>query len=135
MTTVEIETAMTALGREPGCGLVVLTGGFMLVHRVPIILAAARNNVSAVYVGSEFVRNAGLFSYGVGLIDTFRRAATYVDRILRGAKPAELPVQLPTKFERPGSGGRRFRAKADRARRAYAAERLSQARKIGVWFI
>ena len=71
----------------------------MNAHRMPIILAAARNNVPAVYWDSGFVRDGGLLSYGVGLVDTFRRAATYVDRILRGAKPAELPVQLPTKFE------------------------------------
>jgi putative ABC transport system substrate-binding protein len=71
----------------------------MNAHRMPIILAAARNNVPAVYWDSGFVRDGGLLSYGVGLVDTFRRAATYVDRILRGAKPAELPVEFPTKFE------------------------------------
>ena len=71
----------------------------MTAHRVPIILAAARNNVPAVYNGSAFVRDGGLLSYGTDLVDTWRRAATYVDRILRGAKPAELPVQFPTKFE------------------------------------
>jgi putative ABC transport system substrate-binding protein len=96
---VEIETAIIALGREPGGGLVVLAGGFMVAHRVPIILAAARNNVPAVYNASDFARDGGLLSYGVDLVDTWRRAATYVDRILRGASPAELPVQLPTKFE------------------------------------
>jgi len=69
------------------------------VHRAPIILAAARNNVPAVYWASEFVREGGLLSYGVDRVDTWRRAATYVDRILRGAKPADLPVKLPTKFE------------------------------------
>jgi putative ABC transport system substrate-binding protein len=68
-------------------------------HRVPIISAAARNNVPAVYIQSDFARDGGLLSYGPDPIDNFRRAATYVDRILRGAKPAELPVQLPTKFE------------------------------------
>jgi putative tryptophan/tyrosine transport system substrate-binding protein len=62
-------------------------------------LAAARNNVPAVYWQSDFARDGGLLSYGNDPGDTFRRAATYVDRILRGAKPAELPVQLPTKFE------------------------------------
>jgi putative ABC transport system substrate-binding protein len=62
-------------------------------------LAAARNNVPAVYFSSTFARDGGLLSYGPDQVDTFRRAATYVDRILRGAKPAELPVQLPTKFE------------------------------------
>jgi putative ABC transport system substrate-binding protein len=62
-------------------------------------LAAARNNVAAVYALSEFVRDGGLLSCGVDQVDTFRRAASYVDRILRGAKPAELDVQFPTKFE------------------------------------
>jgi putative ABC transport system substrate-binding protein len=95
----EIETAIIALAREPGGGLVSLGGAFMLAHRAPIILAAARNNVPAVYPQSAFVRDGGLLSYGVDRVDIFRRAATYVDRILRGAKPGELPVQLPTKFE------------------------------------
>jgi putative ABC transport system substrate-binding protein len=96
---VEIETAIMALGREPGGGLVVMPDLFMYVHRAPIILAAARNNVPAVYYLSDFARDGGLLSYGHDVTDTFRRAASYVDRILRGAKPAELPVQLPTKFE------------------------------------
>jgi putative ABC transport system substrate-binding protein len=95
----EIETAITALGREPGGGLVVLSGGFLLTHRAPIISTAARNNVPAVYNTSAYVGDGGLLSYGFDRVDPYRRAATYVDRILRGAKPAELPVQLPTKFE------------------------------------
>jgi putative tryptophan/tyrosine transport system substrate-binding protein len=95
----EIEMAITALGREPGGGLVVMPDVFMIVHRAPTILAAARNNVPAVYDLSAFARDGGLVSYGVDRVDTFRRAATYVDRILRGAKPVDLPVQLPTKFE------------------------------------
>ena len=66
------------------------------MHRAPIILAAA---VPAVYGLSEFVRDGGLLSYGVDWTDILRRAATYVDRILRGEKPGDLPVQLPTKFE------------------------------------
>jgi putative ABC transport system substrate-binding protein len=66
---------------------------------VPIILAAARNNVPAVYWSSYFAREGGLLSYGADQVDTFRRAATYVDRILRGAKPGDLPVQFPTKYE------------------------------------
>ena len=70
-----------------------------LAHRAPIILAAARNNVPAVYQEPFFARDGGLLSYGPDRVDTFRRAATYVDRILRGAKPGDLPVQLPTKFE------------------------------------
>jgi putative tryptophan/tyrosine transport system substrate-binding protein len=96
---VEIETAIIALGREPRGGLVVIPDVFMEVHRVPIILAAARNNVPAVYSTSYFARDGGLLSYGPDRLDAFRRAATYVDRILRGAKAAELPVQQPTKFE------------------------------------
>jgi putative ABC transport system substrate-binding protein len=73
--------------------------GFMTVHRAPIISAAARNNVPAVYWLSAFARDGGLLSYGVDQVDALRGAASYVNRILRGAKPAELPVQLPTKFE------------------------------------
>jgi putative ABC transport system substrate-binding protein len=72
---------------------------FMVAHRAPIIFAAARNNVPAVYRFSFFAREGGLLSYGPDTVDSFRRAATYVDRILRGAKPGDLPVQLPTKFE------------------------------------
>jgi putative ABC transport system substrate-binding protein len=96
---VEIETAITALGREPGGGLVVMSDVFMIEHRAPIISAAARNNVRAVYPVSYFARDGGLLSYGVDGVDIARRAAIYVDRILRGAKPGDLPVQFPTKFE------------------------------------
>jgi len=96
---VEIETAIIALGREPGGGLVVMPDVFANVHRAPIILAAARNNVPAVYFLSNFARDGGLLSYGVGQVDAFRRAASYVDRILRGAKPGDLPEEVPTKYE------------------------------------
>ena len=72
--------------------------GFMVAHRAPIISAAARNNVPAVYV-DDFARDGGLLSYGPDRVDNFRRTASYVDRILRGAKPGDLPVQFPTKFE------------------------------------
>ena len=95
----DIETAITALGREPGGGLVVIVDTFTAAHRAPIILAAARHNVPAVYAGAQSVRDGGLLSYGYHPVDTFRRAATYVDRILRGEKSGDLPVQLPTKFE------------------------------------
>jgi putative ABC transport system substrate-binding protein len=95
----EIETAIIALGREPGGGLVVMGDLFVLLHRASTISAAARNNVPAIYTQSLFVRDGGLLSYGVDQVDTWRRAATYVDRILRGARPAELPVEFPTKFE------------------------------------
>ena len=96
---VEIETAIIDLGREPGGGLVVLPDAFMQAHRAPIILAAARNNVPAVYYSSDFASEGGLLSYGPDQVDTARRAATYVDRLLRGAKPGDLPVQLPVKYE------------------------------------
>ena len=85
--------------REPGGGLVSLAGAFMLAHRAPIISAAERNKVPAVYNVSDFARDGGLLSYGIDTVDIFRRAATYVDRILRGEKPGDLPVQLPTKYE------------------------------------
>ena len=96
---VEIETAIMALGREPGGGLVCIPDAFMTAHRAPIISATAQNNVPAVYSQSAFVRDGGLLSYGADAVDIHRRAATYVDRILRGAKLADLPVQLPTKYE------------------------------------
>jgi putative ABC transport system substrate-binding protein len=97
---VEIETAVIALGREPGGDLVVPGDAFTTsTHRAPIISAAARNNVPAVYPVSACVRDGGLLSYGADRVDTFRRTASYVDRILRGAKPGDLPVQFPTKFE------------------------------------
>ena len=69
------------------------------MHSAAIISAAARNNVPAVYRASEFARDGGLLSYGNDPADIWRRAATYVDRILRGEKPGDLPVQFPTKFE------------------------------------
>ena len=72
---------------------------FLGSHRAPIISAAARNKVPAVYELSAFAREGGLLSYGVDRVDSFRRAASYVDRILRGAKPGDLPVQFPVKYE------------------------------------
>ena len=96
---VELETAIIALGREPGGGLVVMPDVFTIAHRASIISAAARNKVPAVYWQSVFAREGGLLSYGVDLPDLYRRAATYVDRILRGEKPGDLPEQFPTKFE------------------------------------
>jgi putative tryptophan/tyrosine transport system substrate-binding protein len=95
----EIEMVVTSLGREPQGGLIAINDSFVQVHRAPIIALAARNNVPAVYSSSAFPREGGLLSYGTDTLDIFRRSASYVDRILRGAIPAELPVQLPTKFE------------------------------------
>jgi putative ABC transport system substrate-binding protein len=81
---VEIETVIIALGREPGGGVVVIPDAFTAAHHAPIILAAARNNVPAVSSISSFVRDGGLLSYGGDLVNNWRRAASYVDRILRG---------------------------------------------------
>ena len=72
---------------------------FMSAHRASIISAAVRNNVPAVYSVADFVRDGGLLSYGADRVDLWRRSATYVDRILRGEKPGDLPVQFPTKFQ------------------------------------
>jgi len=95
----EIEAVISSLGREPPGGLVAMPDAYMYVHRALIVLLAARNNVPAVYWTSVIPRAGGLLSYGAELGDIFRRAALYVDRILRGAKPADLPVQQPVKFE------------------------------------
>jgi putative ABC transport system substrate-binding protein len=96
---IDIEAAIIAVGREPGGGLVAMPNAFMTAHRATIISAAARNNVPAVYWQSVFARAGGLLSYGFDQVDTYRRAATYVDRILRGEKPGDLPVQFPVKYE------------------------------------
>jgi putative tryptophan/tyrosine transport system substrate-binding protein len=95
----EVEATIALLGREKGSGLVAMPDGFSLVHRAPIILHAAQNKIPAIYWHSIIARDGGLLSYGPDTGDMFRRAAPYIDRILRGAKPAELPVQLPTKFQ------------------------------------
>jgi putative ABC transport system substrate-binding protein len=95
----EIETAIVGLGREPGYGLIVMPEIFTIAHRSAIISAAAQNNIPAIYALSDLARDGGLLSFGPDLVDNFRRAAFYVDRILRGAKPGDLPVQFPTKFE------------------------------------
>jgi putative ABC transport system substrate-binding protein len=96
---IEIEAAIIAFGREPLGGLVVMPDAFLGVHRASLISAAARNNVPAVYTASYFARDGGLLSYGPDQVDIWRRAASYVDRILRGEKPGDLAVQFPTKFE------------------------------------
>jgi putative ABC transport system substrate-binding protein len=95
----EIETVITSLGREPGGGLVGRSDGFVTNHRATIILLAARNNVPTIYHNPVWPRDGGLLSYGANNEDIMRRAAAYVDRILRGAKPADLSVQLPVKYE------------------------------------
>lgn len=95
----DIEEAISGLGREPGSGLIAMTDSFMTVHRKAVIELTFRNKLPLMYYVSIAPREGGLISYGIDLTDLFGRSASYVDRILRGAKPAELPVQLPTKFE------------------------------------
>jgi putative tryptophan/tyrosine transport system substrate-binding protein len=93
----EIEVAIAALGRERA-GLVMMDDAFMGVHQATVISSSARNNMPAISQTPGFVRDGGLIAYGGDFTDLFRRAAGYVDRILRGEKPADLPVQMPTKF-------------------------------------
>ena len=95
----DIEAAISGLGREPGSGLIAMTDSFMTVHRKAVIELSIQNKLPLMYFVSIAPREGGLISYGIDLTDLFGRAASYVDRVLRGAKPAELPVQLPTKFE------------------------------------
>jgi ABC-type uncharacterized transport system substrate-binding protein len=95
----EVAALMAGLSREERGGLLVLPGTFTDLHRPDIIVLAARYRLGAVYPTREFVTSGGMMSYGIDNIDVARRAADYVDRILRGAKPADLPVQRPTKFE------------------------------------
>ena len=94
----EIEDAVEAFARSPNGGLVV-TASARAVHREQIIALAAHHKMPAVYYRRYFVDAGGLVSYGPDLVDQYRRAAEYVDRILKGEKPADLPVQGPTKYE------------------------------------
>ena len=94
----EIETVIGSLGREPRGGFVVMPDNFMIIHRGTTILLAAKYKVPAVYHYSIYARDGGLLAYGPDPIDVFRRSASYIDRIFRGAKAADLPVQLPIKF-------------------------------------
>jgi putative tryptophan/tyrosine transport system substrate-binding protein len=95
----EIERAVAAFARTPNGGLVVTSGGATTLHRDLIRTLAARHKLPAVYWERFFVVAGGLISYGPDIIDQYRQAAGYVDRILRGEKPGDLPVQAPTKFE------------------------------------
>ena len=95
----EIERALTAFARSSNDGLIVTTGALTTIHRGLIVALAARHKLPAVYPAYYFVSSGGLISYGPDRIDPYRRAAGYVDRILRGEKPTDLPVQAPTKFE------------------------------------
>ena len=95
----EIERAVVAFASEPNSGLIAATGGGVLQHRELIVALAARHRLPAIYAYRSHVMSGGLMSYGLDNLDQFRRAAGYVDRILRGEKPADLPVQAPTKYE------------------------------------
>jgi putative ABC transport system substrate-binding protein len=95
----DIETAMTDLGNIPSSALIVMPGNFTTFHRELIISLAARLRIPTIYPYRYFVDEGGLLSYGIDVLDLFRRAPDYVDRILQGAEPAELPVQAPRKFE------------------------------------
>jgi len=95
----DISSVIAALAKEPASGLAVMPEASMGFHRIEIVSQAARHKLPAVYPYAYYVRIGGLMSYGIDLIDQYGRAATYVDRILRGERPAELPVQQPTKFE------------------------------------
>jgi putative ABC transport system substrate-binding protein len=94
----DVEGAMVALTRQPGGAFAVMPDAFTIAHRNPIVSLAARYRLPGIYPDRLFAEIGGLLSYGVDTEDLFRRAAEYVDRILKGAKPAELPVQAPTKF-------------------------------------
>ena len=95
----EIEVAIAAFAREPDGGLIVLPSAFMLTHRDAVIALAARHRLPAVYAFKYYAESGGLISYGNVIPDAYRQAATYLDRILRGAKPTDLPVQSAVKFE------------------------------------
>jgi putative ABC transport system substrate-binding protein len=97
--TSELESIVAAQAREPNSGLIVTPDSFTHVHRAEITSLTARYRLPAVYPFRQFSHNGGLLSYGNDEHDNFRRAAVYVDRILRGARPSELPVQAPVKFE------------------------------------
>jgi putative ABC transport system substrate-binding protein len=95
----DVARAFATLGREPGGGLVVMPDIFTTVNRALIIAQAAQQRVPAIYPIPQFAADGGLIAYGADVLDLHRRAPSYVDRILKGAKPAELPVQSPAKFD------------------------------------
>ena len=95
----EIERGVLAFAREPNCGLIIVGAPSGVVHRDLIIALAARHRLPAVYPFPYFAHSGGLVAYGPDVVSQVRRAAGYVDRILKGAKPADLPVQAPTKYE------------------------------------
>jgi putative ABC transport system substrate-binding protein len=94
----EIESVIAALAKEPNAGLVIMTDSFMAVHRKAVIAMAARFKLPTVYFAEYAVADGGLLGYGIDNVDIFRRAASYADRILRGANAGDLPVEQPAKF-------------------------------------
>ena len=97
--TTEFEPAIIEFARNSNSGLVILSDPFVVTHRELVMGLAARHRLPAIYPFRYIARAGGLVSYGVDIGDSYRRVATYVDRILRGAKPADLPIEAPTKFE------------------------------------
>ena len=95
----EIERALTEFSRTANGGMILTSSALANVHRKLITTLAARQKLPAVYSSRQYVMDGGLISYGPDLLDQYRRAAGYVDRILKGEKPSDLPVQAPTKFE------------------------------------
>jgi putative ABC transport system substrate-binding protein len=95
----EIERAVSAFARSPNGGLIVTGSALVVLHRDLIVMLAARHKLPVVYFARYFVTSGGLISYGPNVVDQYRQAAGYVDRILKGEKPADLPVQAPTKYE------------------------------------
>ena len=95
----EIERAVATFARQPNGGLIVTGSAAAAFHRNLIVALAARHKLPAVYYARHFVAGGGLISYGPDIVDQYRQAAGYVDRILKGEKPADLPVQAPTKYE------------------------------------
>jgi putative tryptophan/tyrosine transport system substrate-binding protein len=98
-TEAELEQAIAEVGRDQVGGAIVLPDPFTAAHRELIITLAARHRLPAVYPLRSFAASGGLTAYGIDRIDLHRRAASYVDRILKGTKVADLPIQMPTKFE------------------------------------
>jgi putative tryptophan/tyrosine transport system substrate-binding protein len=95
----EIERGIAEFASSSNGGLIVTASALAVVHRDLIVKLAAKHNLPAVYFARQFVDEGGLISYGSDWVDQYRRAAGYVDRILKGEKPADLPVQAPTKYE------------------------------------
>ena len=129
----DIENAMAALGKTPNSGLIVTPETFTTANRELFIALAARNWAPTIYGLRQFTVSGGLMSYGPDTVDTVRRATGYIDRILRGERPVELPVQTSTKFElviKQDREGTRPRNSADAARPRRRGDRMSRRREF-----